>query len=305
MNPEALPDIASYAAPIYVGLIVLEIVAIARLHGRGEYETRDTATSLLMGTGNLVFKVLLASSVLGGIAALFALTYQHRLFEIGFSPLAFIVCFILDDLSYYWAHRSQHEIRWGWASHVVHHSSQHYNLSTALRQPWFGFLSGYFLFSLPLIFLGFHPAMVAFVSSLNLFYQFFIHTEVVGRLPAPIEWLFNTPSHHRVHHGKNPRYLDANYGGVLIIWDRLFGTFVAEDDAEPVRYGLVRDIGTFNPFRVAVHEYVAIAQDIGRKGLSLGARLGYLLGRPGWSHDGSRRTSRDIKRAAGLLPRRD
>lgn len=299
MDPQ-LPDISSSAAPIYMAFIALELVLILRFAARGDYEPRDTGTSLMMGTGNLFVKILFGGTVFAGIAALYLFVYQHRVFDIGFAWWAFIVCFVLDDFVYYWNHRWEHEIRWAWANHVVHHSSQHYNLSTALRQPWFGFLKGFFLLSVPLVWLGFHPVMIAFVSSLNLFYQFFIHTEAVDRLPKPVELVFNTPSHHRVHHGKNPRYLDSNYGGVLIVWDRMFDTFVPEDRAEPADYGLVRDIGTFNPFRVAVHEYVAIAKDVVQPGLTWRQRLGYLFGRPGWSHDGSRRTSVQIKRDAGL-----
>lgn len=295
-----LPDISSFAAPVYVALILVEIALIIRFGLRGAYETRDTVTSLMMGTGNVISKLLFGGSILALIALLYAWVHQFRLFEIGFSWWAFPLSFVLYDLYFYWTHRLEHTIRWGWASHVVHHSSQHFNLSTALRQPWFGFTSGMFLLGLPLVWMGFPPAMVAFVGSLNLFYQFFVHTEAVDKLPPPIEAIFNTPSHHRVHHAKNPRYLDSNYAGTLIIWDKLFGTFVPEEKSDPVRYGLVKDIGTFNPLRVATHEFVAIGKDAAQPGLTWSQRLKYIFAPPGWSHDGSRQTSRDIKRAAGL-----
>jgi sterol desaturase/sphingolipid hydroxylase (fatty acid hydroxylase superfamily) len=300
MTPPNLPDISAYAAPLYVAFIVFEIVMIYALKKRGAYESRDTTTSLLMGTGNVLSTIVFGTTAFALITAVYFGVYQFRLFDIGFTWWAFLLAFVLDDFLFYWSHRLQHTIRWGWASHVIHHSSQHFNLSTALRQPWFDFVSFSFVLAIPLLLIGFHPAMVAFVGSLNLLYQFFVHTEAVDRLPRPIEAVMNTPSHHRVHHGKNPRYLDANYAGVFIVWDRLFGTFVPERADDPVRYGLVKDIGTFNPLRVATHEYVAIAQDVSRRGLTLGQRLAYVFARPGWSHDGSRKTSTQIKAAAGL-----
>ena len=192
--------------------------------------------------------------------------YQFRLFDIGIEFKswwwAWILCFFLDDLAYYAFHRSAHRVRWFWASHVIHHSSQHYNLSTALRQTWTGFFSLTFLFRLPLFLIGFPPAMVFFCAGLNLIYQFWIHTEAIKRLPKWFEAVMNTPSHHRVHHGVNPRYLDANYAGVFIIWDKMFGSFVAERDDEPVRYGIVKQLGSFNILWAAVHEWVGIAKDV-------------------------------------------
>ena len=302
MLPDDLPDISSFAGPLYLIFIVIEVALLtwARTKGRvrGQYETRDAATSMLMGLGNVAVPLLLTGGIYAGFYAGLVWLHQYAIFAIPLTLWAFVLCFLLDDLRYYWVHRLSHEIRWAWANHVVHHSSQHYNLSTALRQPWFSFTTGLFVLRVPLVLIGFHPGLIAFCGSLNLFYQFFIHTEAVGRLPRWVEAVFNTPSHHRVHHGKNPRYLDANYAGVLIVWDKLFGTYVPEDDAEPVSYGLVRDIGTFNPVRVAVHEYVAMGRDASARGLTLRERAGYLFGRPGWSHDGRRMTSVEIKRAA-------
>jgi len=147
----------------------------------------------------------------------------------------------------------------------------------------------------PLILLGFHPAMVLFVGGLNLIYQFWIHTEAIGRMPHWVEAVMNTPSHHRAHHGRNPRYLDCNYAGVFIIWDRLFGTFAPELDEDRVDYGLVQNLGTFNPIRVAFHEWVGIWRDVTRPGLTWRERVMYAVAPPGWSHDGSRQTSEEIK----------
>ncbi|HHO52380.1 MAG TPA: sterol desaturase family protein [Deltaproteobacteria bacterium] len=271
--------------------MVLELLLADRTHRRIDYETRDTLASLIMGAGSVV-----EGAVLGSVAyVVLVAAHQLALLDLGWSVPTFALCFVLDDLRYYVYHRVSHESRWFWAAHVSHHSSQHYNLSTALRQTWTSTLAGSFLFWIPLAILGFHPVMIVFVSSINLVYQFWIHTEAIGRLPAPIEAVFNTPSHHRVHHARNPRYLDANHAGTLIIWDRLFGTFVPEDTSEPCRYGLVKDLGTFNPIRIALHEWVAIARDVIQRELSLGQRLRYAFGAPGWSHDGSRRTSAEIK----------
>lgn len=138
--------------------------------------------------------------------------------------------------------------------------------------------------------------MILTAEAISLIYQFWIHTETVRHLPRPLEWFLNTPSHHRVHHGKNVRYLDRNHGGVLIIWDRLFGTFAAEDERDPVRYGLTRDITSFNPFWIAVHDFVAIGSDL-RRAPSLSARLGYLFAPPGWSPDGSSLTATQLRKS--------
>ena len=223
-----------YATPAFIVLLIIEMLVV-RFAGRGRYEPRDTATSLLMGFGSVIF-----GSAFAFIFVWYAgLLHPLRLTTIAWSVPAVVICFLLDDLAYYWYHRSAHRIRWMWAEHVAHHSSQHYNLSTALRQSWGGFLTPGFLFSGPLILIGFPVPMIAFVHGFNLIYQFWIHTEAVDRLPAWFEAVMNTPSHHRAHHATNPRYLDSNYAGVLIIWDRMFGTFVPEDAAEPPRYGIV------------------------------------------------------------------
>ena len=230
--------------------------------------------------------------------ALFLWVWQFRLFDFGASWWtvwwAWPLCFVLDDLAYYWIHRFGHRVRWFWASHVNHHSSQHYNLSTALRQTWTGFLTLGFAFKLPLVLLGFHPVMIAVVGGFNLIYQFWIHTEAIGRMPRWFEAVMNTPSHHRVHHATNPRYLDRNYAGVFIVWDRLFGTFEQErPDEERIRYGIVRQLGTFNLFYAVFHEWIGIAQDVARAPWR--HKLGYLLRAPGWTHDGSRETSDMIR----------
>ena len=283
------PDIIGWAVPAFALLVLAEIVA-ARLTGKGRYEARDSAASLLMGFGSEIAPLLGGAATVG---AVFYAAYEFRLFTIPNTLWAVVLCFVLDDLRYYWWHRVSHERRWFWASHVIHHSSQHYNLTTALRQTWTGQILGQILFKTPLIFLGFHPAMVLFVGAVNLIYQFWIHTELINRM-GPFEWIFNTPSHHRVHHATNPRYLDANYAGTLIIWDRMFGTFIPESDDEKPRYGIIKNLGTFNPLVISFHEWIGIARDVW-SAKSWRDRFGYLFGPPGWSPDGSRMTSAMIK----------
>lgn len=287
--PFEIPPIITYAVPGFVLLIVIEMLYIRFFKKGGRYEAQDSATSLAMGLGNRLFGV-----IFGGLVVLaYYWVYQFRIFDLGWTLPVMVACFFAEDLAYYWFHRVAHERRFFWASHVVHHSSQHYNLTTALRQSWTGAIGLCFIFHLPLPLLGFPPLMVFMFSAISLVYQFWIHTETIGRM-GPLEWVLNTPSHHRVHHATNPKYLDANYAGVLIIWDRLFGTFVPEDDKEKPRYGIVSQLGTFNPITVAFHEWIGIWRDITRA-KSPKDVLGYVFGPPGWSPDGSRKTSASLK----------
>ena len=288
--PFPLPEPVTMAIPVFALLVIAEMV-YARRGGPVVYEARDAAASLMMGFGNQVAKFLTGFIGAGFIVAV----YQVRLFDIPYAWWAFVLCFFAEDLADYWFHRVSHERRWFWASHVVHHSSQHYNLSTALRQTWTGNLGFTFIFSAVLALIGFPPPMIALFGGISLVYQFWIHTEAVGRL-GPLEWVLNTPSHHRVHHATNPRYLDANYAGVLIIWDRMFGTFVEERDDEKPRYGIISSLDTFNPIRIAFHEWAGMFRDVA-SARTWRERLGYLFGPPGWSPDGSRATSASLKAA--------
>ena len=285
--PVTLPDVALWSIPVFVGAMVLEAVA-----ARGSYEARDTGANIGVWLGNLVAKALT------GVIAFNAFwwAFNLRLWDIPWAWWSLPLCFLGEDLAFYWFHRISHERRWFWATHVVHHSSQKLNFSTALRQSWTGVIGLSFIFWLPLMLIGFPPAMVFFFTACSLIYQFWLHTETVPKL-GPLEWVFNTPSHHRVHHATNAHYLDANYGGVLIIWDRLFGSFVEEDAATKPTYGIVADIATFNPLRVAFHEWIAMFADVLRA-KSLRDAFLYVFGPPGWSPDGSRQTTRDIKQLA-------
>ena len=285
-----MPDFnpVDYAVPLFVLLVLIEMIW-ARAKAPDKYEPRDTLVSLAMGLGSTMAG-LLSAGLIGG---LFYGLYQYRLFDIGWQWWAWILCFVLDDLAYYWFHRCAHRIRWIWASHVNHHSSQHYNLSTALRQTWTGSVALSFIFRLPLPLIGFHPVMVFFCGGINLIYQFWFHTEAINKLPRWFEAVMNTPSHHRVHHATNPVYLDRNYAGVFIVWDRMFGTFQPELAGTRIHYGIVKQLGSFSLLWVAFHEWIGIARDVWHA--PWGAKLGYVWRPPGWSHDGSRDTSDTIR----------
>lgn len=281
-------DLLIAAIPAFLLLMGVEALSYrhlaeeARAELRG-YEGRDTRTSISMGLGYLAISAGWNALSLVAFAALYTLSPLR--FDMG-DWWSWAILLVLFDFLFYWDHRVHHRVRIGWASHVVHHSSEHFNLSTALRQPWTPFSSTLFFAPLPLI--GFPPAAVATISAIDLLYQFWIHTERVDRLPRPIEWVMNTPSHHRVHHGSDQAYLDRNYGGVFIIFDRIFGTFTPET-ARPT-YGLTRNIHTFNPLRVAFHEWHAISRDVRTAG-SWRHRLGYTLGPPGWTPEDAPDTS--------------
>lgn len=269
-------DVILYAIPFFVIFMVLEAVSY-RLHAAEDergYEARDTGTSLAMGIGSVVINFGWKLVVLAAYTGLYLLAPIHLSAT---NPLTWIALFVLEDLCFYAYHRSHHTVRVLWASHVVHHSSERFNFSTALRQPWTPFTG--LPFWLPLALFGFAPWMILAQQSISLLYQFFLHTERVGKLWAPVEFVFNTPSHHRVHHASDREYLDRNYGGILIVWDRLFGTFAAE--RRPVTYGLTKNIDTFNPLRVATHEFASIASDLVRA-RRVGDALGLVFGRPGW-----------------------
>jgi sterol desaturase/sphingolipid hydroxylase (fatty acid hydroxylase superfamily) len=288
-TPAWVPDdVVTLAVPGFILLVVIEMIYV-RLWKKGAYETKDSAASLIMGFGSTIFGILTGALYVGSAFWV----YQHRLLDIGWTWPALVACFFAEDFAYYVFHRIAHERRFWWASHVVHHSSQHYNLTTALRQTWTGNVSLSFATKLPLFWLGFPPAMVFFFTGVSLVYQFWIHTETVGRL-GPLEWFMNTPSHHRVHHATNPRYLDANYAGVLIIWDKMFNTFIPEVDEDRPRYGIVSNLGTFNPLRIAFHEWIGIARDL-RHAKNPLEWIGYIFGPPGWSPDGSRPTSASLR----------
>lgn len=284
------PNIILYAIPFFIAAMLLELYVTTKENIK-TYESKDAFSSIAMGLGN----VLLGFFSKGLVLVSFFYIYEHfRFFTIPVVWWSFILIFFADDFAYYWFHRISHSCRLFWASHVVHHSSQHYNLSTALRQTWSGgFYTFIFWLWLPL--LGFHPGMIMLQMSISLLYQFWIHTEAINKMPKWFEAIMNTPSHHRVHHGSNPIYLDRNHAGILIIWDKLFETFQSELNEEKVIYGLVENIHTYNPIKIAFIEWFNMFQDafLGHK--SLKNRLLYFIKSPGWKHDGSGKNSEELR----------
>jgi sterol desaturase/sphingolipid hydroxylase (fatty acid hydroxylase superfamily) len=256
--------------PLFLASIVWE-AWYWRRRGQDKYSWTDTVSNatlaLMHQAADFGINVLFVKTI-------YTVAYGHGLKLFPAAWWSVPALFLLQDFLYYFFHRAHHRIRWMWCSHVVHHSSQRLNLSTAFRQSLTYPLSGMWLFWLPLAWLGFPPDWVLLVVALNLAFQFFVHTEVIGKL-GWLEKVFNTPSHHRVHHGKNVQYIDRNYGGVLIIWDKLFGTFVAEDAAP--QYGIVRQIDSHNPLLLTFHEWGAMWRDVIRQ-----RDLRYLWKPPEW-----------------------
>jgi sterol desaturase/sphingolipid hydroxylase (fatty acid hydroxylase superfamily) len=303
-----MSNLIELAIPAFVLLMAAEALADALMR-RDLYEFKDSAASVTMGLGNVAVNLVAKTMQLG----IFGLIYRFRLFNLGYQWWVWLLLFFCDEFSYYWFHRASHECRLFWASHVVHHSSQRYNLSTALRQSWTGTFMGWvfwmwlphvvhhssqrynlstalrqswtgtfmgWVFWMWLPLLGFRPMMVLTMQAISLLYQFWIHTELV-RSMGPLEMVLNTPSHHRVHHGSNARYIDRNHAGTLIIWDRLFGTFEPEEASDAPVYGLTTNIHTYNPMRIAFHEWVDMWRDI-RQASSWRDRFGYIFRHPGW-----------------------
>lgn len=288
MEIPEMPNLIHYAIPFFVLTVIIEVILTVKVK-MDHYEYKDAGTSITMGLGN----VFIGLFTKGVVLAFFVFLYQFRVFTIPFVWWAWVLLLFAEDFTYYWNHRIAHTSRLFWASHVVHHSSQKYNLSTALRQTWSG--SFYtFIFWSPLVLLGFNPLMILMQMSISLLYQYWIHTELIKKMPRWFEFLFNTPSHHRVHHATNPQYLDRNHAGIFIIWDRMFGTF--EPEVEKPTYGLVKNIETYNPIRVAFHEWIAMITDVFSSKTSVLNRFRYLIKPPGWKHDGTGTVSNDLRK---------
>ncbi len=256
-------------APLFVGTVVTLMVleyAASRLAHIETHDVKETAGSFVIAVGNRIVRTIEAAIV----SVPFFLAYNNGLFDIDLtSPLAWIALFLLVEFVYYWHHRASHRVRWLWATHSVHHSPTRFNLTAGIRLGWTAGISGHFLFYVPIALIGFHPLAIAAVLGANLGYQFLIHSELVPRL-GPLEWIFNTPTHHRVHHASNETCLDKNYGGTLIVFDRLFGTFAAAPKDEPLRYGLVGQAQTYNPIKIVFGEWASMIRDLrsSKNGLS-------------------------------------
>ncbi len=263
-----------YAIPAFFILIGVELL-IDRLRKTQLYRLNDAVTNLSLGIGSQVTGLFIK------VFTVIAYAYVHdhwRIMTIPVSWWSLLILFLFVDFAYYWFHRLAHEVSFLWGSHIVHHQSEEYNLTVALRQSWTQGLFSWLLY-IPIAFLGFDTYSFVMIGAINTLYQFWIHTKVIHKLPAPIEFIFNTPSHHRVHHGINPQYIDKNHGGTLIIWDRLFGTFI--DEKEEVVYGITTPVNTWEPVKLNYMYYVQVFQwFVKAKGFS--NKMKVLFKGPGW-----------------------
>jgi sterol desaturase/sphingolipid hydroxylase (fatty acid hydroxylase superfamily) len=280
---DPLKNPVTYAVPFFLLTILIELAALKWLDhdsafdgsGVSGYDAKDTRTSMLMGLGSLASTLLFK---VGAFVVYNAVFVYLAPFELPMHTWwSWVIAIAGVDLAYYFSHRFVHRVNVGWAAHQAHHSSEYMNFGTALRQkwnPWFEFF-----FFLPLPFLGIAPWVIYLAFGFNLIYQFFVHTEVVGKLWRPLELVMNTPSHHRVHHGSDPEYLDKNYAGIFIVWDRMFGSFV-EEKQRPT-YGLTKPVETYNLVKLQYGDYAQIVRNV-RASSRWRDKLGYLFGPPGW-----------------------
>ncbi|QEC66902.1 sterol desaturase family protein [Panacibacter ginsenosidivorans] len=277
-----------HAIPGFILLVILEFMFFVK-ENRDQYK-KDFPVSLGIGAGFIIS----AAAGKGVTMYLYSVVYSYRIFDFANNVWwVWIICFFADDLTYYWFHRLSHKIRFFWASHAVHHSSETFSFLANLRESWTSNITGILLFWIWLPFVGFEPGLILLIKSVSIIYQFCIHTEVINKLPKWVEAIFNTPSHHRVHHGCNIDYLDKNYGGIFIIWDRLFGTFV-DESKKPV-YGLTKKINSRNPVKIAFHEWYNMFNDL-RKAISVSEAFNFIFNAPGWSKDGSSKTTNQLRK---------
>ena len=255
--------------------IAMELLYAKLAHHDHDHDLRETAASIGVAVGDVAVRLLTS-----GLAAIpFFAVYAYRLFDVPLDRAwAWVALFLGVELCYYCFHRASHRVRWLWATHAVHHSATRFNLSAAVRIGWTGTITGAFVFFLPLALIGFHPVAIATVMGMGLLYQFFLHTAFPVSL-GPLEWVLNTPAHHRVHHAFNEPCLDKNYGNVLIVFDRLFGTFAAPPQGEPLQFGLKGRQPTLNPVRIALSEWGHLASDL-RQAAGWKAKLRTLFGAP-------------------------
>ena len=282
--------------PIYILVIGIEVL-LSHFHLKKYYSIKETLMNvylcLLNGGIDLLFRAIYLVVLLW--------FYKFHVVNFSFNPwLYWILLFILEDIAFYVEHRVDHYCRIFWAVHVTHHSSEEFNLTTGFRssvlQPIYRFV--YFI---PLVLLGFQPIDIVFMYSLTQIYGILVHTQYINKMPRWFEAVFVSPSHHRVHHASNILYLDKNMGMVLIIWDRLFGTFQQELQEEPVKYGLTKQLDNpHHPAKIIFHEWMDLGTDLKKK-VSLITKIKYLFMPPGWSHDGSTKTAKQLRKEIAKL----
>jgi sterol desaturase/sphingolipid hydroxylase (fatty acid hydroxylase superfamily) len=264
------PEVIRYAVPFMIMLVLAEW-GISVYQKRDLYDKKDLFAAATIGIGNLIVSAIIKTALFASV--LFFL----NLVPWSIPPVwwSYILCLVAIDFCRYWAHRIAHENRFWWATHVTHHNSEKYNWSVSFRLSWVQHIK--FIFFVPVALMGFHPVIFFICHQIEVLYQFWIHTEYIRKLPRPIEYIFTTPSHHRVHHATNEKYMDKNYGSTLIIWDRMFGTFQPEE--EQAIYGITKPVGTYNPITLVFHEWRDIYKDVS-KARNLSEARKYIFGRP-------------------------
>ncbi len=283
------------STPVYIAIIGLELL-LSNYQHRKLYGWKDTAFNIYLMILNSVIDLLFRTVYL----LILAYFYSHRIISLENLVLYWVMLMLMEDFLYYWLHRFDHEIRFFWAVHVTHHSSEEMNFTVGFRSSVFQPLYR-FIYFIPLALIGFEPLDIAFIYSATQIWGIFVHTELVRKM-GWLEFFMVTPSHHRVHHASNPKYLDKNLGMFLIIWDKLFGTFQPElpdEEYEPLKYGLTKPIEKETPVTIVFHEWQNIWNDIRTNGIGWKQRFMYLFGPPGWSHDGSRHTSKELRELEG------
>lgn len=277
------------ATPVFIGVTLWEYLRIKddpRL-----MDVREAVRNFGLGAGYQLTELLFAGLIAFPV---YAFAYHHRVLDIELTWMTGLLLWVLVDFTFYWFHRASHRVRWLWCTHVTHHSSERMNFSTAMRQNATNIFNGGWLFYVWLAFAGFNPVWIGICFALSLVYQFFIHTTLVTKLHPAIEFIFNTPNHHRVHHASNEGYIDTNYGGVFIVWDRLFGTFAEEQAGKAIRYGITRPVDTTNLLVAWTHEYVDMARDMRKPG-PLWQRLRHLWMPPEWERPAAAAAEHDAR----------
>jgi len=279
------------STPLYIVIIGLEVL-LSNYQHRKLYSWKDSATNLYLMLLNGAIDLLFRAVYL----VILDYFYRHHLISFTHVFTYWFMLVLAEDFLYYWLHRFDHEIRLFWAVHVTHHSSEYMNFTVGFRSSVFQPLYR-FIYFIPLAWMGFHPLDIVFIYSATQIWGIFVHTELVKKM-GWLEYVLVTPSHHRVHHASNPKYLDKNMGMFLIIWDQLFGTFqpeLADEIYEEKKYGLTKPLENTTPAAIVFHEFREIGRDVSRKDIGWKEKLNYVIGPPGWSHDGSRRTSQELR----------
>lgn len=285
------------SSPLYIIIIGLEVFLSNYRRKTSAYSLKDTFTNLYLMLLNSSIDLLFRSFYI----LVLEICYRHHWISITNVFSYFLLLLLAEDFLYYWLHRWDHEIRLFWAVHVTHHSSERLNFTVGFRSSVFQPLYR-FVYFIPLALLGFKPLDIIFVYSATQIWGIFVHTELIGKM-GWLEYILVTPSHHRVHHASNPRYLDKNMGMFLIIWDQLFGTFQPElgpEEYQPTKYGLTKPMEKTGPVDIVFHEWQAIGKDVARQDIGWKEKWNYVFGPPGWSHDGSRQTSEQMREAESL-----